>query len=174
MIIEGTFQDVKEQVVRLTVDEAFHRYKDRVFSTAFSVCQNRADAEDVVQSTFLKYYTLALAYESEEHLKAWLLRVAVNQARDLTKSFWRRNRVAWEEYMNELPFEEPEDNRLFEAVMRLPDKYRIVVHLFYYEDYTIAEIAQILKRREGTVKSQLNRGRKLLKTMLMEEWNDDE
>ena len=76
--------------------------------------------------------------------------------------------------MNELPFEEPEDSRLFEAVMRLPDKYRIVVHLFYYEDYTIAEIAQILKRREGTVKSQLNRGRKLLKTMLMEEWNDDE
>lgn len=76
--------------------------------------------------------------------------------------------------MNELTFEEPEDSRLFEAVMRLPDKYRIVIHLFYYEDYTIAEIAQILKRREGTVKSQLNRGRKLLKTMLMEEWNDDE
>ena len=76
--------------------------------------------------------------------------------------------------MNELTFEEPEDSRLFEAVMRLPDKYRIVIHLFYYEDYTIAEIAQILKRREGTVKSQLNRGRKLLKTMLMEEWDDDE
>ena len=76
--------------------------------------------------------------------------------------------------MNELTFEAPEDSRLFEAVMRLPDKYRIVIHLFYYEDYTIAEIAQILKRREGTVKSQLNRGRKLLKTMLMEEWNDDE
>lgn len=76
--------------------------------------------------------------------------------------------------MNELPFEEPEDSRLFEAVMRLPDKYRIVIHLFYYEDYAIAEIAQILNRREGTVKSQLNRGRKLLKTMLMEEWDDDE
>ena len=76
--------------------------------------------------------------------------------------------------MNELPFEEPGDSRLFEAVMRLPDKYRIVIHLFYYEDYAIAEIAQILKRREGTVKSQLNRGRKLLKTMLMEEWDDDE
>ena len=174
MIIEGTFQDVKEQVVRLTVDEAFHRYKDRVFSAAFSVCQNQADADDVVQSTFLKYYTLDLTYESEEHLKAWLLRVAVNQARDLTKSFWQRNRVAWEEYMDELPFEEPEDSRLFEAVMRLPDKYRIVIHLFYYEDYAIAEIAQILNRREGTVKSQLNRGRKLLKTMLMEEWEDDE
>ena len=173
MVVEGTFQDAKEQIVRLTVDEAFQLHKDRVFSAAFSVCQNRADADDVVQGTFLKYYTLNLDYESEEHLKAWLLRVAVNQAKDLTRSFWQRNRVAWEEYMNELPFEEPEDSRLFEAVMRLPDKYRIVIHLFYYEDYAVAEIAEILKRSEGTVKSQLSRGRKLLKTMLKEEWDDD-
>ena len=76
--------------------------------------------------------------------------------------------------MNELAFEEPEDSRLFEAVMRLPDKYRIVIHLFYDEDYTVAEIAGILKCREGTVKSRLSRGRKFLKTMLLEEWNDDE
>ena len=160
--------------MKLTVDEAFLRYKDRVFSAAFNVCQNWSDADDVVQSTFLKYYNLDLVFESEEHLKAWLLRVAVNQARDLTKSFWQRNRVPWEDCMNELPFEEPEDSRLFEAVMMLPDKYRVVIHLFYYEDYSITEIAQILNRREGTVKSQLNRGRKLLKTILMEEWEDDE
>ena len=174
MIIEGTFQEVKEHIVRLSVDEAFTRYKDHVFSAAFNVCQNWTDADDVVQSTFLKYYNLDLAFESEEHLKAWLLRVAINHARDLTKSFWQRNRVPWEDYMNELPFEEPEDSRLFEAVMRLPEKYRVVIHLFYYEDYAITEIAQILNRREGTVKSQLNRGRKLLKTILMEEWEDDE
>ncbi len=160
--------------MKLSVDEVFYRYKDRVFSAAFNVCRNRADADDVVQSTFLKYCNLDLSYESEEHLKAWLLRVAINQAKDLTKAFWQRNRVSWEDYMNELRFEEPEDTRLFEAVMRLPDKYRVVIHLYYYEDYNICEIAQILNRREGTVKSQLNRGRKLLKTMLMEEWNDDE
>ena len=134
--------------MRLTVDEAFYKYGDRVFSAAFSVCQNRADADDVVQNTFLKYYSLNLDYQSETHIKAWLIQVAVNQAKDLMRSFWQRNKIAWDEYMNELPFEEPEDSRLFEAVMRLPSKYRIVIHLFYYEDYTVSEIAEILKCRE--------------------------
>lgn len=160
--------------MRLTVDEVFRKYGNRVFSAAFSVCRNQADADDIVQNTFLKYYSLDLDYESESHIKAWLIRVAINQAKDITRSFWQKNKTSWEEYMNELAFEEPEDSRLFEAVMRLPGKYRIVIHLFYYEDYSIAEIAEILKCREGTVKSQLSRGRKLLKTMLMEEWNDDE
>ncbi len=76
--------------------------------------------------------------------------------------------------MEELEFEEPEDSRLFEAVMRLPEKYRAVIHLFYYEDYAVEEISSILRRPEGTIKSQLNRGRKLLKSMLQEEWDDDE
>ena len=160
--------------MRLSVEEAYRRYADRVFSAAFSVCRNRADADDVVQDTFLKYYTRDQAYESEEHLRAWLLRVAINRARDITASFWRRNKVAWEEFMGELTFAAPEDSRLFEAVMRLPDKYRVVVHLHYYEDYSVSEIARLLQSREGTVKSQLSRARALLKTMLKEEWDDDE
>lgn len=160
--------------MKLSVDTAFSKYGDRVFAAAFSVCRNRADADDVVQDTFIKYYKLDQEYESETHLKAWLLRVAINRAKDMVTSFWHRNQVEWEEYMDDLAFEEPQDGRLFEAVMKLPDKYRIVIHLFYYEEYTIGEIAHILKCREGTVKSQLSRGRKLLKNMLMEEWNDDE
>ena len=76
--------------------------------------------------------------------------------------------------METLAFREPEDKSLFEAVMALPVKYRVVVHLFYYEDYSIAQMAQILHAREGTVKSQLSRGRQLLKNRLLEEWNDDE
>lgn len=160
--------------MRLSVDEAFRRYGDRLFTAAFSVCQNRADADDVVQDTFIKYHSLQRDYENETHIKAWLIRVAINRAKDITTSFWRKNKVAWEEYMEELVFEEPEDSRLFEAVMGLPEKYRIVIHLFYYEDYAVREIAQLLGRREGTVKSQLSRGRALLKQMLMEEWDDDE
>ena len=160
--------------MRLSVDEAFSRFGDRVFSAAFSVCRNRADADDAVQDTFIKYYSMGLDYESEEHIRAWLIRVAVNRAKDIVGAFWHRNRVEWEEYMDELPFEAPEDKGLFEAVMRLPDKYRVVIHLFYFEDYSVGEIAKILHSREGTVKSQLTRGRKLLKTMLKEEWNDDE
>lgn len=160
--------------MRLSVDETFRKYGDRVFSAAFSICRNRADADDVVQDTMIRYYSMRKEFESEAHLKAWLLRVAINRAKDMTSSFWRKNRVAWEEYMEELVFEEPGDSRLFEAVMCLPEKYRTVIHLFYYEEYAVDEIARILRRAEGTVKSQLNRGRALLKNMLREEWNDDE
>lgn len=159
--------------MRLSVDEVFRAYGDRLFTVAFNLCQNRADADDVVQDTLIKYYTLGKEFEDETHLKAWLIRLAVNRAKDITTSFWRRNKVEWEDYMDELPFREPEDSWLFEAVMRLPEKYRLVIHLFYYEDYAVEEIARILRRPAGTVKSQLNRGRGLLKEMLKEEWDDD-
>ena len=132
--------------MRLSVDETFQKYGDRIFSAAFSVCRNRADADDVVQDTLLRYYSLSKDYASEAHLKAWLIRVAVNRAKDITSSFWRKHQVEWEDYMNELAFEEPEDGRLFEAVMRLPEKYRTVIHLFYYEDSAVEEIAGILLR----------------------------
>ena len=160
--------------MRLTAGEAYEKYADRVFAAAFAVCRDRADADDVTQDTFMRYMTHGQDYESEEHVKAWLLRVAVNRARDLARSFWRRNRASWEEYMTELPFEEPADRDLFGAVMALPEKYRTVIHLFYYEDMSVAQIAGLLSDREGTVKSRLSRGRKLLKNVLMEEWNDDE
>ena len=160
--------------MRLSAEDAYGRFADHVFSAAFSICRSKADSDDVVQDTFIKYHFGDTEYESEEHIKAWLLRTAVNKAKDITKSFRWKNVVTWEDYMDELQFEEPEDSRLFEAVMQLPEKYRIVIHLFYYENMGIAEIADMLRRHEGTVKSQLNRGRKLLKNMLTEDWNDDE
>lgn len=159
--------------MRLSVDEAFRRYGDRVFSAAFSICRSREDADDTVQDTFLKYHTQNADYADESHLKAWLLRVAINRARDVTGAFWRRNRVSWEDNMNELEFEQPEDRSLFEAVMQLPEKYRIVIHLHYYEEYSIEEISRTVRRSPGTVKSQLNRGRKLLKSILTEDGNHD-
>ena len=148
--------------MKLSAEDAFRLYGDRVFSAAFSVTGNQADADDAVQDT------------DEDHIRAWLLRVAINRARDQKRSFWEKHRVSWEDYMETLVFEAPEDKSLFEAVMSLPAKYRTVIHLFYYEDYSVARIAEILHSREGTVKSQLNRGRQLLKTKLMEAWNDDE
>lgn len=159
--------------MRLSADEAFRRYGDRVFSAAFSVCQNREDADDVVQDTFIKYYTRNEDYIDDSHLKAWLLRVAINRAKDITGAFWRRNRVSWEEYMEQLEFIQPEDKSLFQAVMELPEKYRLVIHLFYYEEYSIAEIAALLRSTQGTIKARLSRGRTLLKPMLTEDGNHD-
>ena len=160
--------------MRLTTEEAYRRYADRVFAAAFSVCRNQDESDDVVQDTFIRYHTGKYDYTDENHIRAWLIRVAVNRARDLRMSFWKRSRVSWEEYMAELPFEEPEDSRLFAAVMNLPGRYRTVIHLYYYEDLSVKEIADVLGKREGTVKSLLSRGRDLLKKTLTEEWNDDE
>lgn len=160
--------------MKLSAEDAFRQFGDRVFSAAFSATGSKEDADDVVQDTFLKYWNTDQDFADENHIKAWLLRVAINRSRDLLRSFWHRKKVPWEDYMEALPFEEPEDKDLFEAVMELPRKYRVTIHLHYYEDLSVSEIAGILHTTEGTVKSQLSRGRKLLKTKLMEAWNDDE
>lgn len=156
-----------------STESVFRTYGDRLFSIAYAVCRNREDAEDAVQDTLLRYSGVKKDFESEEHIKAWLIRVVINRAKDLRASFWRRNRADWQETMSALPFEDPADSRLFEAVMGLDEKYRIVVQLFYYEDYQVEEIAGILKCPSGTVKSRLSRARALLKQILKEEWNDD-
>ncbi|MBU5452671.1 sigma-70 family RNA polymerase sigma factor [Pseudoflavonifractor sp. MSJ-30] len=160
--------------MKLSAEDAFRQFGDRVFSAAFSATGSKEDADDVVQDTFLKYWDTDQDFTDENHIKAWLLRVAINRSRDLLRSFWHRKKVPWEDYMEELSFEEPEDKSLFEAVMELPRKYRVTIHLHYYEDLSVSEIAEILHTTEGTVKSQLSRGRKLLKTKLMEAWDDDE
>lgn len=159
--------------MRLTTEEIFQTYTDRLFAIAFTVCQNREDAEDAVQDTLIRYCGAKKDFESEEHIRAWLIRVVINRAKDIRACLWRRKRAAWEEEMAALPFEEPEDSRLFEAVMGLEEKYRVVVHMFYYEDYDIREIARILGCPGGTVKSRLSRARALLKNTLKEDWNND-
>ena len=113
-------------------------------------------------------------FEDEQHLRAWLIRVAINKAKNLTLTFWRQHKVSLEDYMENLTFEAPESENLFEEVMKLPQKYRIVIHLFYYEDYSIKEIAEILKLSQSNVKVRLSRARALLKESLKEEWNYDE
>ena len=160
--------------MRMDTQVLAETYRDRLFAAAFQVCGNAADAEDAAQEALLCYHASEKQFESEQHIRAWLLRVAINRAKDIAGSFWHRNTVSWEEYMEELDFAAPEDSRLFQAVMELPRKYRVPIHLYYYEDYSVEEIAKLLGSRPGTVKSQLSRGRKLLKSMLTEEWDDDE
>jgi len=132
------------------------------------------DAEDVCQDTFLAYYRSHKEFDSEEHLKAWLLRTAVNKARNVCRAFWRRNRESMEDdYAWALATAPPEESDLLREVMCLPDKCRLIIHLFYYEDYSVREISKCLNCSEGTVKSQLHRGRELLKESLQEGWNND-
>lgn len=160
--------------MRIETRVIMEKYKDNIFSIAFNVCKNAADADDIVQETLIQYHTSNKQFDSEQHIRAWLIRVAINKAKNINMSFWRRISVPLEDYIDVLAFETPEAKGLFEEVMKLPEKYRIVIHLFYYEDYTIKEIAGILKMSENNVKVRLTRGRKLLKKELQEEWNDDD
>ena len=160
--------------MRPSTQELVDRYRNNLYAVAFNVCKNAQDAEDVVQDTFIQYYSTRKQFETEQHVRAWLIRVAINKAKNVNNSFWRKNKVPLEEYMETLAFETKESAELFETVMRLPEKYRIAIHLFYYEDYTTNEIAEILKISASNVKVRLSRGRSLLKETLKEEWEYDE
>ena len=160
--------------MRLPMQELFEKYQNNLYAVAFNVCKNAEDAEDVVQDTFIQYYSFKKQFDNEQHIRAWLIRVAINKAKNMNRTFWRKNKMSLEDYMETLTFETPESSELFEAAMSLPEKYRFVVHLFYYEDYSIHEIAGILKLSESNVKVRLSRARSLLREKLQEEWENDE
>ena len=175
--------------MRQSVQELIERYQNNLYAIAFNICKNPSDAQDVVQDTFIQYYTSKKEFKDEQHLRAWLIRVAINKSKNMTltfwhqhkvsmysskETFWHQHKVSLEEYMETLTFETPESENLFEEVMKLPKKYRIVIHLFYYEDYSVKEIAEILKLSQSNVKVRLSRARALLKESLNGEWNYDE
>ena len=119
--------------MRRSVQELFEEYQNSLYAAAFNVCRNVEDAKDVVQDTFIQYYSLKKEFDSEQHLRAWLLRVTINKAKNINRTFWRRNKRSLDDYMETLVFESHQSEELFETVMELPEKYRIVIHLFYYE-----------------------------------------
>jgi len=162
--------------MKRTLEEVMGEHMLSVFRVAYAVLNDRHDAEDVAQDTFLAYYLTSEEFESEEHIRRWLLAVAVNKSKNLVKSAWKRKNRPMEELDETgtaVGFSTEEDRSLLEAVAELPLKCRTVIHLFYYEDYKVKEIAEMLDVSENTVKSQLHRGRKLLKAILREEWEDE-
>ncbi|OUN21586.1 hypothetical protein B5G34_10890 [Flavonifractor sp. An82] len=139
--------------------QAVEAYGAMVYRLALAQTHSGHDADDVFQEVFLRYLRSAPAFQEEEHRKAWLLRVTVNCCKKLHRSFWRRNTVALSEAIPALSQEEGE---LLDLLEGLPEKYRAVLHLYYYEGYATGEIADILGRSPNTVRSQLARGRALL------------
>lgn len=153
------------------INEVLTRYSNMVYRLALSRTKNISDAEDILQEVFLKLLNKKPEFESEDHRKAWLIRVTVNCSSKLLTSAWFRRTVPLEE---ELKFETKEKSDVYYAVLELPLKYRTVIHLFYYEDLSIAQISNILAVKESTIKSQLLRARQLLKDKLKGEFDDEQ
>ena len=154
-------------------DQAAQRWQDMVFRLALHQLGSYADADDAVQEVFLRLWRQKAPFESEEHLRRWLLRVTVNWCRDQLRSPWRRRRVDCDSLENQPAFETPEQGELYEAVMSLPEKYRTVLDLFYYEELSVREIGEVLGLSQSAVTTRLSRARKLLRER-WEAWQDDE
>lgn len=144
--------------------KVYQKYRNNVYSVIYHYVRNEADAADLQQEVFMKLYSYDKAFDSDEHQKAWLLRVAINISKNHLRSAGRVTYTALDETIPS-PSKE-EHGEVFEAVLSLPEKYRIPIHLFYYEEYSVRQIAQLLGMMEATVKTRLNRGRTLLKTKI--------
>lgn len=169
-------------------EEVMQFYMPMVYRIAFARLADRNDAEDVTQDVFLRYFRAGITYNNEEHRKAWLIRCTVNCALNVAGSAWNRHKASGECLDNmtaesgselytdcEKQFEKSERRiSVMNAVMKLPEKYRTVIHLFYFEDMSVTQISQTLSIGESTVKSQLSRARKLLRPLLAEFDNSGE
>lgn len=149
-------------------EEVIEQYSGMLFRLAMSRMQHKENAEEVVQDTFLRLITYVKkgnSFQDEEHLKAWLLTVAVNRGKSILTLAWNK-RTEGMDNVGEVVAPETETGYAYEYVNRLPEKYRVAIYLFYYEELTTEQIAQIMKTKPATVRSYLHRGREKLKEMM--------
>ena len=145
------------------LEKMINKYSDMVYRLAMTRTGKREHSEDVFQEVFLRLSKKMPNFKSEEHEKAWLIRVTINCSKNLLNSAFLRHKSDAEK---ELTFENEDRHEIYYAVLELPLKYRTIIYLYYYEGYKIDEISRILKTNENTVKSQLARAREKLKTKL--------
>ena len=145
------------------LEEVMGRYQTMVFRLAYSYTRSRADAQDLCQEVFLRYFCSRPPFASEKHRRAWLLRVTVNRCKTHLTSWWVRRTVPLDD---RIPMPEPEPLALDEALRQLAEKDRLVIHLFYYEECSTREIARMMRTTEGAVRTRLTRARQRLGDIL--------
>ncbi|MCR4782560.1 MAG: RNA polymerase sigma factor [Lachnospiraceae bacterium] len=146
-------------------EKVMEKYADILFRIAYGYCNNREEAEDILQETIYRYLIKKPEFQDENHEKAWLIRVIINISKNYVRSFWRKNIDPIE---NEIVSLDKEDLFVWDTIQSLPDKYRIVIQLHYIEGYTIREIAGILEKKESTIGTWLERAKKYLR----QRWED--
>lgn len=148
------------------------KYGNIILRLSYTYMKNQADAEDVVQEVFLKIVDKEPEFNDIEHEKSWIIRVTINICKNKLKSFWKKNVGSIDDVKEVYCFDNyTEDSNVLKAVMSLPEKYRVVIHLYYYEEYTTPEIASLMGKNVVTVRSLLHRAREKLKIILKEEYD---
>ena len=150
------------------VETIIERYGDLLYRLCILMLKNESDAEDVIQETLIKFYRKAPAFENADHEKAWLIRVATNECRDLLRFRVRHPLAEVEQIM--VASEDSADSGILEALASLPEKYKLVLALYYVEGYKVEDIAKIIGRTSSAVKMRLQKGRRLLEKVYREEY----
>jgi RNA polymerase sigma-70 factor (ECF subfamily) len=153
------------------IERAIEEYSDMVYRIALTRTKTLENAEDIFQEVFLKYGEKSPKFKNKEHEKAWLIRVTINLTKNFYNSSWNKRVVNLDE---NLEFESKEETEVFSVVCNLPQNYRTVIYLMYYEGYKVKEIAKIMKKQEGTIKTWAFRARKVLKENLKGGWDDEQ
>lgn len=159
--LDGT--DKEEAFVK-----TYEAYVDDIYRLCFSFLKNQMDAEDAVQETFIKYYHLEKDFEKEVGKKAWLIVTASNQCKDMLKHWWRKRKDITD-YEEQICSKRQEMDEMMELILQLPEKYKTAVYCYYYEGYNSREIAKILHKPESTIRTYLQKARKLLKQEMQQE-----
>ncbi len=152
----------------LDVEKIVHTYGNMLFRLCFILLGNTSDAEDIVQETYIKYLQKTPVFENEEHIKAWLIKVATNKCKDILR-FKNRHQMVNIDDMNEF-IPEKSDSGILNALMTLPDKYRTVLFLYYVEEYRVVDIAKIVQKTPSAIKMRLKKGRSLLEEVYRKEY----
>lgn len=149
------------------MDEVYQRNVDRIYRICFMYLSNQTDAEDAVQTIFLKLFKSEMSFRDLEHEKAWLIVTAQNYCKDQLRSWWRKRHVDLPVLPEGVWHDDHQGSGVvLETLLSLPEKYRIVLYLYYYEDYSVKEISGMLERKESTIQTQLAKGRTLMKISL--------
>ena len=154
------------------VSEIISKHADLVFRLCMVYLKNKADAEDAFQDIFIKLFEKNPRFNDEEHIKAWLIKSTTNHCKNMLGSYWNKIRVSIDDVV--IPIEDKKDVDLVNYVTKLPFKYKTVIYLYYYEGYNTLEISKLLNIKEATVRTQLKRGREILKKDLRTGGFEDE
>ena len=160
------------EVTKDYISDFLDKYSDMVLRIAYTYLKNRADAEDIVQDVFLRIIDKKPSFNDESHEKSWLIRATINMCKNKVNMFWNKNKCSIDDVQEFAVSDKYNtDTSVFQAVMALGEKYRVVVYMYYYEGYSTPEIADVIGKNETTIRSLLHRARNKLKDMLKEDYD---
>lgn len=160
------------EVTKDYISDLLDKYSDMVLRIAYTYLKNRADVEDIVQDVFLRIIDKKPSFNDESHEKSWLIRATINMCKNKVNMFWNKNKCSIDDVQEFAVSDKYNtDTSVFQAVMALGEKYRVVVYMYYYEGYSTPEIADVIGKNETTIRSLLHRARNKLKDMLKEDYD---